>query len=112
MRAEEGQGQQGHHRLEHHVHRGPVPEVPESSLEVPQDGRQQVVRVHARDPRGCSGKASCRLSHEFESYQPTVKLSNTVEVVLAVKDSFCFTEEVTIVEPNRISQGQGESPSS
>ncbi len=50
LRAEEGQGQQGHHRVEHHVHRGTVPEVPASALEVPEDGGQQAVRVHARNP--------------------------------------------------------------
>lgn len=55
VRAEKGQRQQGDHRLQHHVHRGPVSEVPPGTLEVPQDSSQQVVRVYARDARGRSG---------------------------------------------------------
>ena len=43
LRAEKRQGQQGHHRFQHHVHRGPVPQVPEGALEVPQDRGQQAV---------------------------------------------------------------------
>ena len=31
VRAEEGQRQQGHHRLQHHVHRGAVPTLPQVS---------------------------------------------------------------------------------
>jgi hypothetical protein len=57
LRAKEGQGQQGHHRVQHNVHRRAVPEILARALEVPQDGRQQVVRVHARDTRGSSGKS-------------------------------------------------------
>ena len=55
MRAKEGERQQGDYRLKHHVHRWPVPEVLASALEVPQDRGQQVVRVHARNPRRRTG---------------------------------------------------------
>lgn len=43
VRAEAREGQQGDHRLQHHVHRGAVPALPASALEVPEDGRQQAV---------------------------------------------------------------------
>ena len=35
---------------------GSVPAVPESPLEVPEDGGQQAVRVHARNAPGRAGK--------------------------------------------------------
>lgn len=44
---EEGQGQQGHCGFQHHVRGGTVPPLPEGPLEVPQNGRQQAVWVHA-----------------------------------------------------------------
>mmetsp|Transcript_228 Transcript_228/g.657 ORF Transcript_228/g.657 Transcript_228/m.657 type:complete len:409 (-) Transcript_228:508-1734(-) len=48
VRAQERQGQQGLHRLQHHVRRRPVPSLPQSALEVPQDRGEQALRVHAR----------------------------------------------------------------
>jgi len=44
-----------HHQNKKQVRRRPVPQVPPRPLEVPQDGRQQAVRVHARDAPGRAG---------------------------------------------------------
>ena len=46
-RDEEGQGQQGRRRLQHHVHRRTIPEVPQSPLEVLEDRGEQAIRIHA-----------------------------------------------------------------
>eukprot|EP00961_Rhodomonas_salina_P145067 1952684-Rhodomonas_salina.2 len=49
------EGQQGGDCEQHHVRCRAVPALPARALEVPQDRRQQALRVHARDPPGRAG---------------------------------------------------------
>ena len=44
--------QQGSLRFRHHVHCWPIPSIPQGALEIPQDSRQQAIRVHAWNARG------------------------------------------------------------
>ena len=49
-RANPGQKQQGHHRLQYHVRGWVVPPVSAGLLEVPQNRHPETFRVYARDP--------------------------------------------------------------
>lgn len=55
VRDEEGEGQQGCCGVKHHVRCGSVPTVLEGALEVPSDGGEQALRVHARAASGRAG---------------------------------------------------------
>ena len=59
---------QGNHCVEHHVHRGPVPPIPAGALEVPEDGCQQALWVHARDTRGSSGELLVSIHTDGTAY--------------------------------------------
>ena len=73
VRAEEGQRQQGHHRLEHHVHRWTVSAFPPRPLAVPEDSREQAVRIHARDSRGCPGHGLRYVHQDCTKVQEAVR---------------------------------------
>ena len=72
VRTEEGQGQQGHHRLQHHVHRGAISTLPPRTLALLEDSREQIVRVHARDPRGSAGHGLRHFHQDFSQVQEAI----------------------------------------
>mmetsp|Transcript_20808 Transcript_20808/g.44704 ORF Transcript_20808/g.44704 Transcript_20808/m.44704 type:complete len:200 (-) Transcript_20808:1146-1745(-) len=73
VRDEARQGQQGRRRLQHHVRRGPVPPLPARALEVPQDGRQQALRVHARATPRRAGHGGGHLPEDLSEVPAQVR---------------------------------------
>lgn len=44
--SQEGKGKQGGHCIMHHVRGGPVSQLPEAQLDLPEDSHQEALRVH------------------------------------------------------------------
>lgn len=73
---------------------GAVPALPAEPLEVPQDSRQQAVRVHARDASRRAGGQACDMLHVHcgSVVHPSYRICTQAEDAAAdVQDMACET---------------------